>query len=162
MLSTLYSRIRNALSRSETLSEGTTLPEFQLENQRGEKVSSKDIEDAVIYFYPKANTPGCTEEACSFRDSIEELKELEMNVYGVSTDSVETQKRFSEEHSLDFDLLADKNGDVAEKFGVMGSTGFAERTTFVVRGGRVDKVFSKVEPSGHVQDVLDYLEDSVE
>lgn len=139
MLSTLYSRIRNALSLSETLSEGTTIPEFQLKNQYGEEVSSDEIENAVIYFFPKANTPGCTKEACSFRDSIEDMKDLEMNVYGISTDSVETQKRFGEEHDLDFDLLADKNGDVAEKFGVMGSTGFAERTTFLVRDGRVDK-----------------------
>ena len=158
MLSTLYSRIRNALASSKTLSEGGEIPNFELQNQEGETVSSEDIEDAVVYFYPKANTPGCTKEACSFRDSISQLEESGLQVYGISTDTVETQKRFHESEDLEFPLLADTEGEVAKKFGVLGSTGFAERTTFIIRNGTVEKIFEKVDPEQNVQDVLDFLD----
>lgn len=138
--------------------EGDSVPEFEVENQEGEIVSSDDIENAVVYFYPKASTPGCTTEACSFRDNIKVLEESGMAVYGVSTDTVEAQKKFHDEQDLNFDLLADKPGDIAEKFGVLKSSGTAERTTFVVRNGKVEKVFRKVSPSEHLDDVLRYLE----
>ena len=157
MLSTLYSKIKG--DSSETLSEGRELPEFTIKNQYGEEVESSEIQNAVIYFYPKANTPGCTKEACNFRDSIEELNQAELEVYGVSTDSVETQRRFSREQELNFELLADEDGELAEKFGVMRPTGFPQRTTFIVREGEVREVFEKVDPENHVQDVLDYLEE---
>ena len=158
MLSTLYSRIKKALSRSKTVSEGDKLPGFKIQNQDGEPVSSSDIQDAIIYFYPKANTPGCTKEACSFRDSISDLNNAGLEVYGVSTDTVETQKRFHDSEELNFDLLADRKGDLADKFGVLSSTGFAKRTTFIVREGEIEKVFREVNPEDHVQQVLKFLD----
>lgn len=157
MLSTLYSRL-SGLFGSRVLSEGSKLPAFELEDHEGRVVNSEQIEDALIYFYPKANTPGCTEEACSFRDSIERLEAEGLEVYGVSTDSSETQRRFHDEYDLNFPLLADPDGEVAEKFGVLKPTGFAERTTFIVRDGRVEKIFRKVSPAEHIDEVLDYLQ----
>lgn len=134
------------------------MPVFELENQDGEAVKSSGIGDALIYFYPKAGTPGCTEEACNFRDSIKRLERAGVSVYGVSTDSVEKQKGFHEKNDLNFDLLADADKDVAKKFGVLRRfMRVPERTTFLVRDGRVEKVFRKVDPGGHIDEVLDYI-----
>ncbi|MFB6175293.1 MAG: peroxiredoxin [Candidatus Nanohalobium sp.] len=139
------------------IEEGETIPDFKVLNQTGEKISSESIEDAVIYFYPKADTPGCTREACNFRDSISELEGLEMEVLGVSTDSVEDQKSFHEKNGLNFDLLADEDGEVSEKLGVLNDSGVAERTTFLVKNGEVVKIFRKVDPETHVEEVVQYL-----
>lgn len=138
------------------IEEGERLPEFKVENQEGEEVRSSDIEDAVIYFYPKADTPGCTKEACSFRDSIQQLEDAGVTVYGISVDTVEDQKAFHEKYGLGFDLLADRDGSVAEKFGVLDGK-YADRTTFVVKDGRVEKVFGDVDPEEHVSRVIDFL-----
>lgn len=138
------------------LEEGDRVPEFEALNQAGEKVSSEDISDAVIYFYPKADTPGCTREACNFRDSISQLEGLDLQVFGVSTDSVEDQKAFHSMNDLNFDLLADTEGEVAEKFGVLSGS-VAERTTFVVRNGRIEQVFRKVDPDSHVAELVEQL-----
>lgn len=140
------------------IEKGDSLPDFELENQHGEIVKSENIENAIIYFYPKADTPGCTKEACGFRDSIEALDRESLEVYGISTDNVEEQKKFAEKYGLNFDLLADKEGGVTKKFGVITDSGHAERTTFVIENGEVDKVFRKVDPEGHVEEVLEYLE----
>lgn len=112
----------------------------------------------MIYFYPKADTPGCTTEACNFRDSISSLEGLELDVYGVSTDSVSDQKSFHEKNDLSFDLLADDEGLVSEKFGVLQDSGYAQRSTFVIMGGEVVKVFRKVDPDEHIDELIDYLE----
>ncbi|PSG99490.1 MAG: peroxiredoxin [Nanohaloarchaea archaeon SW_7_43_1] len=137
--------------------EGDSIPEFEVENQDGEKVVSEKIGEAVIFFYPKADTPGCTKEACSFRDNIERLEDKRLGVYGVSTDSVEAQKEFAEKYNLNFDLLADQDGDVAGKFGVLQESGYAERTTFILRDGEIEKVFRKVDPGEHLDEVIRYL-----
>lgn len=140
------------------LEKGDELPGFESENQDGEKVDSRDIEDAIIYFYPKASTPGCTTEACNFSDDLKKFEEMDMEVYGVSTDTVEDQKEFHKDQDLGFDLLADPEGKLSEKFGVLDG-GYAERTTFVIQGGKVEKVFRKVDPDGHVDELIDYLGD---
>ena len=137
--------------------EGEPLPSFELKGQDEGTVSSDSIRDALVYFYPKADTPGCTKEACNFRDSIKELEAAGIDVYGVSTDKVAAVKKFHEKYDLNFDLLADPEGEVAEKFGVLKDTGRAERTTFLVRDGVIEKVFRKVSPSKHIEEVLDYL-----
>lgn len=152
----LFSRIKRSFASRE-VSEGDDVPEFELQNQDGETVSSEGIEDALIYFYPKSGTPGCTKQACSFRDRIAEFNELGVEVYGVSTDSVDKQKEFHDEQELEFELLADPEGRVAEKFGVLSKSGFAERTSFLVRDGEIEKVFRKVDPEEHISDVLRYL-----
>ncbi|MFB6145403.1 MAG: peroxiredoxin [Candidatus Nanohaloarchaea archaeon] len=141
------------------MKEGDNLPRFEVENQDGEEVFSKDIQDAVIYFYPKASTPGCTTEACNFRDSIEKFNDSDLQVYGVSTDTIDAQKKFHENQELNFDLLADHDKEVSKKFGVLKDTGTAERTTFLVRDGKVEKVFRKVSPSKHIDEVIEYIED---
>ena len=142
-----------------TLQEGDQLPEFTLQNQDGETVSSEDMNEALIYFYPKASTPGCTKQACNFRDNISDLENAGTTVYGISTDTVEKQKKFHDENSLNFDLLADKDKEVAKKFGVFRKVmRVAERTTFLIRDGEIVKVFEKVDPEEHIEEVLDYLD----
>ncbi len=159
MLSTQSFResLKNLVSTPEVMEAGEEIPEFMLKNQDGEGVSSHDIDDAVIYFYPKASTPGCREEACNFRDSIKEFETADVDVYGVSTDSVAVQKKFHDGQDLNFDLLADEDKEVARKFGVLRRTGFADRTTFLVKDGVIEKVFRNVDPGGHVEEVLDYI-----
>lgn len=139
------------------MEEGSKLPDFKLKNQDGEEISSKNIQNAVIYFYPKADTPGCTKEACKFRDSMEKFQQSDVDVYGISTDSVDDIKAFSEKYDLEFDLLADKEGEVSEKFDVLKESGYAERTTFLVKDGIVEKVFGAVDPEAHIDEVLEYL-----
>lgn len=142
-----------------TIQEGEALPEFTLQNQDGEEINSENITDALIYFYPKASTPGCTKQACNFRDSISELENAGVMVYGVSTDSIEKQKKFHEENGLNFDLLADDQKEVARKFGVFRKVmRVAERTTFLVKDGEIVKVFEKVDPEEHIEEVLDYMD----
>jgi peroxiredoxin Q/BCP len=143
--------------QANMIQEGEALPGFSAETQDGEEVSSEEIGDAIIYFYPKADTPGCTREACSFRGYIQKFDELDLEVYGVSTDSIEEQKTFAEKNDLNFDLLADPEGKVAEKFGVLQDSGFAERTTFLVKNGEVRKIFRKVDPEEHVEELTEYL-----
>lgn len=134
------------------------IPEFEAQNQDGETVRSEDIKHAIIYFYPKASTPGCTTEACDFSDNLKRFEQLDLAVYGVSTDTVEAQKEFHDNQNLEFDLLADPEGKLAEKFGVLDGE-YAERTTFIIRDGKVEKVFRKVDPNGHVDELVEYLGD---
>ncbi|MBC5792416.1 MAG: peroxiredoxin [Nanohaloarchaea archaeon] len=145
-------------SKGKSQEQGDKVPVFELENQEGKKVSSDQIENALIYFYPKAGTSGCTEQACDLRDNIKRLEELDLNVYGISVNSVDEQKEFHENQELNFDLLADENGEVAEKFGVLTEAGVSERTSFLVRDGKIERIFRKVSPSEHVQKVLKSIE----
>lgn len=151
-------RIKKAFNSGNKPEKIGKIPEFELLNHEGEKVNSGDIRDALIYFYPKSGTSGCTKQACGLRDRIAEFNELGIDVYGISTDSVEKQKQFHESNDLEFDILADADGVVAEKFGVLTKAGFAERTSFLVEDGEVVKVFRKVDPEEHVDKVLDYME----
>lgn len=139
------------------LEQGESLPEFEIQNHEGQKVKSSDVKDAIIYFYPKAGTPGCTKEACNFRDNIKQLEKAGITVCGVSTDSVEAQKKFHESQNLNFDLLADKDKELTEGFGVKSKLGTAKRVTFVVKDGKVEKVFDNVSPSDHIEEVLEYI-----
>lgn len=157
MLSTLFSRIIRSFKSKGPLSEGDLVPGFTLRNQDGEEISSDDIDNALIYFYPKASTPGCTKQACQLRDAIKDLEEAEIDVYGISTDTVKKQNDFHQSQDLNFDLLADSEGKVAAKFGVLKKAGFAERTSFLIKEGRIEKVFRKVDPQEHVDLVLEYL-----
>lgn len=140
------------------IEQGDRLPDFEIQNQDGETISSENIDNAVIYFYPKAGTSGCTTEACDFSDNLKQFEQLDLTVYGVSTDSVEEQKGFHENQDLGFDLLADPEGKLSERFGVLDGE-YAERTTFVIRNGEVEKVFRKVDPESHVGNLVEYLGD---
>lgn len=146
-------------NKNNILQKRDQIPEFKALNQDGREVSSEDVSDySLIYFYPKASTPGCTKQACQLRDKIKELEELDLTVYGVSTDSVQKQKEFHTNQDLNFELLADENKELSKKFGVLRKIGFPERTSFIVKDGVVLKVFRKVDPEKHIDQVTKYLE----
>jgi peroxiredoxin Q/BCP len=109
----------------------------------------------VVYFYPKDETPGCTKEACAFRDAFDEYKKRGVALFGVSRDSEESHRKFRENHQLPFYLAADPNGDVQRAYGVPGHVGYASRVTFLVdANGKVLHVWEKVDPAVHSSEVL--------
>jgi peroxiredoxin Q/BCP len=147
------------------LKEGSTAPDFTVNNTDGETVRLKDLRGrkVVLYFYPKDDTPGCTKEACSFRDSFSAFKKRGIEVLGVSTDSEASHKKFTAKYKLPFTLLADTDHAVADAYGVYGEKKFMGRTymgvkrmTFLIdEKGKIRKVFEKVKPDEHAREVLD-------
>lgn len=146
------------------LKEGSKAPDFSVLTDTGEKfkLSSLAGSNVVLYFYPKADTPGCTKEACSFRDELPRLGAVDAVVLGASPDPVKAVARFKEKYSLPFTLLADEEHKVAEKYGVWqekvnyGKTYMGVvRTTFIIgKDGRIAKIFPKVKVDGHTEEVL--------
>jgi thioredoxin-dependent peroxiredoxin len=147
------------------LKEGDKAPAFKLPSVEGGDVSLKDFagKTVVLYFYPKDDTPGCTREACAFRDSQAALKKAGAVVLGVSPDSVASHEKFRSKYTLNFPLLADADKAVAKKYGAFGEkvmygkkvTGMI-RSTFVIDGaGVVRKVFPRVRVDGHSEKVLE-------
>jgi len=141
--------------------ERMTAPAFRLQDQAGAWHSSTDYRGKwlVLYFYPKDDTPGCTTQACEFRDNLFAFKKLETVVVGVSVDDVASHQAFSEEHSLPFTLLADSTKETAKAYGVLhsvlGLMEIASRDTFIIDPqGRVAKHYRAVDPKGHSQAVL--------
>ena len=143
---------------------GDVAPDFRLPSTRGKEVSLKDFKgkDVILYFYPKDDTPGCTAEACSFRDHEADLTKEHAVVLGVSTDSLESHDKFTEKHHLNFPLLADQTSDVAKMYGVWKEKnlygrrtwGVARTTYWIGPDGRVKKVWKKVDTAKHAEDVL--------
>ncbi|MFD1204432.1 MULTISPECIES: thioredoxin-dependent thiol peroxidase [Sporosarcina] len=148
--------------------QGMKAPQFSLPNENGEIVSLTDFEGkkyVVLYFYPKDLTPGCTTQACDFRDSHEDFSDLNAVILGVSPDSEESHRKFIEKKGLPFSLLIDENKEVAERYGVwkmkkmfgkeyMG----IERSTFLIDPtGTVVKEWRKVKVNGHIEEVLNTL-----
>ena len=161
-LSTLIPLLALALSAiaSEQFSVGQPAPEFELSDQNGELHSLEDYRDqwVVLYFYPKDETPGCTTEACEFRDNIFAFKKINAQILGVSLDDVESHKKFAENHGLPFPLLADIEGKAAEAYGVktksFGMT-LAKRQTFLISpDGMLAKHYEKVNVDSHSTQVL--------
>ncbi|HEY5642925.1 MAG TPA: peroxiredoxin [Woeseiaceae bacterium] len=139
---------------------GRPAPEFELADQDGRLHSLEDYRDqwVVLYFYPKDETPGCTTEACEFRDNIFAFKELNAQILGVSLDDVDSHKAFAENHGLPFPLLADVDGAVSSAYGVktrmLGMT-VAKRQTFLVGpDGKIAKHYTEVKPAEHANQVL--------
>lgn len=117
------------------LKEGDTVPTFELKNQNNEVFQSKtrDGKWTVFYFYPKASTPGCTKQACAFRDHLQKIRDLKADIFGISVDTVEDQKKFHSKEKLNFDLLADAQGKVSQEFGVKSpQSPVAQRWTFII------------------------------
>jgi peroxiredoxin Q/BCP len=146
------------------LAEGKKAPDFTLESSAGGRVRLKDLrgKNVVVYFYPKDDTPGCTREACAFRDTQAALKKQGAVVLGVSGDSVASHDKFKTKYQLNFPLLSDPDKAVAKKFGAWGEkvlygkkTVGMIRSTFVIDGeGIVRKVFPRVRVDGHAEQVL--------
>lgn len=158
MLWTLYSNLKNVLTFHRTLEEGDQIPEFQLKNQDGRLVKSSQMDKAIIFFYPRALTPGCTREACNFQNAYSNFEDLGWEIYGISTDNIKNQRAFHDAEDLEYDLLADPEGLICSKFGVIANSGMAKRITFIVKNGVVRKKFKQVDPDEHVEEVLNYLE----
>jgi len=149
------------------LKEGDRAPEFTALNQNGEKVSLSDFrgKNVILYFYPKDNTPGCTKEACAFRDEFAAFKKKGAVVLGVSTDSTKSHAKFIEKFKLPFTLLADEDKRIVEAYGVWGEKRFmgmkymcTNRVTFLIGpDGRIKKIWPKVKPSDYAPKVLTAL-----
>ncbi len=148
------------------LKEGSKAPDFTLPDDAGQKVKLSQFADrtVVLYFYPRADTPGCTKEACSFRDHHAEILARGAVVLGVSPDQPAALAKFKQKYSLPFPLLADPEHKIAEKYGVWveknmygKKTMGIERSTFVIHHGKVARVFRKVKVDGHTAQVLETL-----
>ena len=145
---------------ADQVAVGDTAPEFELSDQDGQLHSLEDYRDqwVVLYFYPKDETPGCTTEACEFRDNIFAFRKINAQILGVSLDDVESHEKFAEKYSLPFPLLADTEGKAAEAYGVktkMFGMTVAKRQTFLVGpDGKIARHYEKVTPEGHSQQVL--------
>ncbi|OZY84911.1 thioredoxin-dependent thiol peroxidase [Cellvibrio mixtus] len=151
---------------------GNLAPTFSLVNQRGEKVSLKDFKgkkNVVLYFYPKASTPGCTVQACGIRDTQSEFAKLDTVVLGVSPDSPGKLQKFIDKYDLNFDLLADEDHAIAETYGVWALKKFMGkefmgilRTSFIIdKEGRLRHIMEKVNTKTHDQDVLAILQNGI-
>jgi peroxiredoxin Q/BCP len=149
------------------LKEGDPAPSFELESDNAGMVRLEDLHGkyVVLYFYPKDDTSGCTTEACSFRDANVDIEAEGAVVLGVSTDSLRSHEKFRQKHGLPFTLLSDPDHRVAEAYGVYGLKKFmgreymgVERSTFVIGpDGRLARVWPKVKPAGHADEVLAWL-----
>jgi len=143
---------------------GDAIPDFNAKDEEGYELTAEDLlgTPVVLYFYPKDDTPGCTKEACSFRDSMERLDQADVLVIGVSPDSAESHQKFIEKHRLNFSLLSDESHDLSKRFDVLketeanGQTKLSyERTTFLIdRDGIVRWLERPVTVDGHVDRVL--------
>ena len=145
--------------------EGKPAPDFQLTSDSGEDVKLSDFrgKPVVLYFYPKDDTPGCTAEACEFRDSYETYRQRGVEILGVSPDDVASHEKFKSKYELPFTLLADPEHTTAEAYGVWGERRFAgkkylgiNRSTFVIdEEGKVARAMIGIKPAGHAAAVLD-------
>lgn len=153
-----------------TLLEGKKAPNFSLQNENGENVSLEDFVNkkyVILYFYPKDSTPGCTTQACDFRDHYEDFSELDAVILGVSPDGEKSHQKFINKHGLPFSLLIDSEHEVAQKYDVwklkkMFGREFMgiERSTFLINPeGQVVKEWRKVKVKGHIEEALETLKE---
>lgn len=155
-------------TQSADLKVGQKAPPFTLFDDNGQKVSLSDFkgQKVVLYFYPKDDTPGCTKEACAFRDGRDDLQDSGAVVLGVSADSVESHKKFSTKYDLNFPLLSDIDKKALQAYGVWKEKSLygrkfmgIERTTYVIdEDGKIAHIFPKVKVDAHLEDVLGELE----
>lgn len=145
------------------LKPGDSAPDILAPSQDGRNFSLKELQgkkNVVLYFYPKDDTPGCTKEACGFRDLHDNIARLEAEIVGVSLDGVESHRKFSRKFQLPFTLVSDEDKKIAKSYGVLGLGGFtARRVTFIIdKQGIIRHVFPKVDASAHPSEVLALLE----
>ena len=143
------------------IQEGNLAPPFTLSDQKGEMISLSNFKGkswVVLYFYPKDDTPGCTKEACDFRDNLIQIQQLDATVLGISVDSVKSHKKFSDKFNLNFQILSDSEYKVTRQYGVltqfMGAR-LANRSTFIIDPeGIIRKIFPLVDPTDHAREIL--------
>lgn len=138
------------------LSVGDTAPSFTVKDTNGNTVSLSDYagKTVVLYFYPKDDTPGCTKEACSFRDNYTDYQGKDIVVFGVSKDDESSHQAFTQKFNLPFPLLADVNGEIIKAYDVDGG-GYAKRVTYVINGeGKIAQVYTTVNTATHATDIL--------
>jgi len=154
------------------LKVGDKAPDFGLPASNGEKISPKDFKGkkrVVLYFYPKDDTPGCTVEACGFRDKLKPIEGKDAVVLGVSPDNNASHNKFIEKFKLPFPLLSDEDKTVCKAYGVWVKKSMygkeymgVARTTFVIgKDGKIEKIYEKVKPEGHNEEILEFLSDPV-
>ena len=146
------------------LKEGSTAPAFTTKDAEGRTVRLKDFrgQKVVLYFYPRDDTPGCTKEACSFRDTFADFRKQGINVLGISTDNETSHQKFVKKYKLPFTLLTDTGHAIADAYGTYGQKKFmgrtymgVKRTTFLINEkGKIKKIFEKVKPDEHAGEVL--------
>ena len=153
------------MSESNVIEAGDAAPDFDLEADDGTRVALKDLrgKNVVLFFYPKDDTPGCTAEACGFRDALPRFGEMNAEIFGVSPDSAKSHRKFRQKFGLPYRLLVDEEHRLADTYGIwkekrnfglryMG----VERTTVIIdRDGRIAKIFPKVKVDGHVEEVAE-------
>jgi thioredoxin-dependent peroxiredoxin len=149
------------------IEEGKAAPDFELESDSGETIHLSDFrgKPVVLYFYPKDDTPGCTTQACEFRDAYETFRERGIEIVGVSPDDVASHGKFKSKYKLPFTLLADPDHKVAEAYGVWGEKNFAgkkylgiNRSTFLIDGdGNIVRAMLGIKPAGHAARVLEEI-----
>lgn len=164
LLLALIATITARAYAEQGLSIGDVAPDFALSNQYGETVSLKTYQGKwlVLYFYPKNNTPGCTTEACSFRDNMTEFEKRGVQVVGISIDNQQAHANFANAHKLPFPLVADVDGKVAQAYGAMMDLWvmkFAKRYTFIINpSGHIAKIYQDVKPKQHTKQLIQDLD----
>ncbi len=146
------------------LKEGDRAPDFEIEADTGDRVRLRDLRgrSVVLYFYPRDDTSGCTKEACGFRDHLDDFLDAGWTVLGVSPDGVASHQRFKAKHDLNFQLLADPDHRVADAYGTWGKKkmygreyeGILRSTFLIDPSGRISKVYAKVKPAAHAEQIL--------
>ncbi len=171
----LFAARSEARDDAKKLEEGKPAPNIDLPATQVEKVlpdkkeakslSLKDLQgkkNVILFFYPKAMTPGCTIESCGFRDKVEKFAELDTVIIGISTDNLEDQQKFTDKEKLNFPLFADADKKVAKTFGVLNERGFANRVSYVIdKKGVVRKIYSNVNATKHPEEVLIYVKENL-
>lgn len=150
------------------LQAGEKAPEFTAKDQDGNEISLSEYlgKKVVLYFYPKDDTPGCTREACAFRDNFPNFQKIDVVVLGVSVDGQKAHRKFADKHALPFTLLVDDEKKIVESYGVWGLKKFmgreymgTNRVTYLIdEEGKIEKVWPKVKPETHAAEVLDWLQ----
>ncbi len=143
---------------------GETAPDFDGPTWNGTRLGLKDFvgkKNVVLYFYPKDDTPGCTKEACSFRDKLRSIRDLGTEIVGVSLDSIESHRKVAAKYALPFPLVTDEDKRIANAYGVLRETGNrTERVTFLIdKNGKIAKIFPKVDVTSHTEEILAALKE---
>jgi thioredoxin-dependent peroxiredoxin len=143
---------------------GDPAPDFEGPTSDGSRLGLKDFvgkKNVVLYFYPKDDTPGCTKEACSFRDNLQPIRDMGAEIIGVSLDSIQSHSKFASKYGLSFPLISDKEKRIANAYGVLKDTGTStNRVTFIIdKTGKVAKVFPKVDVTKHTEEVVSALKE---